>query len=111
LAARGESCWAPLCDLNRMKKSLSARYFLGELLSILCNAPATAQLYRSARSAVRYRSQLSHYAARNSADLTLRLSSGRFHDASTNEISGQNLNSKKPSKTKRFQGLFVWLRG
>ncbi len=103
-----------LCDLNRMKKSLSARCFLGERLSILCNrhfAPATAQLDRSARSAVRYRSQLSHHAAGNSADFTLRLSSGRFHDASTNEILGQNPNSKKPSKTKRFQGLDVWLRG
>jgi hypothetical protein len=32
---------------------------------------------------VRYRSQLSHHAARNSADFTLRLSFGRFHDAST----------------------------
>jgi hypothetical protein len=66
---------------------VTARCFLGELLSILCNrhfAPATALLDRSARSAMRYRSQLSHRAARNSADFTLRLSSGplprRFHE-------------------------------
>jgi hypothetical protein len=45
------------------------------------------------------------------ADFTLRLSSYRFHDASTNENSGENPSSKKPSKTTRFQGLDVWLRG
>jgi len=41
-----------LSDLNRMKKSLSARCFLGDPLSILCNrhfAPATAQLNLTAR--------------------------------------------------------------
>jgi hypothetical protein len=89
-----------LCDLNRMKKSPSARCLLGELLSILCNrhfAPATALLDRSARSAVRYRSQLSHHAASNSADFTLRLSSGRFHDASykTSTASWEPLFDKK----------------
>jgi hypothetical protein len=98
-----------------MKKSLSARCcFLGELLSILCNrhfAPATAQLDRSARSAVRYRSQLSHHAARNSADFTLRLSSDRFHDASTNENLHRNPASKNPVKTSCFQWLKTWLRG
>ncbi len=60
---------------------------------------------------VRLRSQLSHYVAPDPVDLTLRLSSCRFHDASTNEISNQNPSSKKPSKTIRFQGLDVWLRG
>jgi hypothetical protein len=39
------------------------------------------------------------------------ISSCRFHDASTNEISSQNTGSKKPSKTMRFQGLDAWLRG
>jgi hypothetical protein len=56
-------------------------------------------------------SQLSHYIAANPAGFTLRLSSCRFHDASTNEISDSNSGGKKPSKTKRFQGLVVWLRG
>ena len=42
---------------------------------------------------------------------SLRLSSCRFHDASTNEISDRNPGSNKPSKTMRFQGLVVWLRG
>jgi hypothetical protein len=45
------------------------------------------------------------------AGFTLRLSSWRFHDASTNDISGFNSGSKKPSKTMRFQGLVDWLRG
>ena len=31
--------------------------------------------------------------------------------ASTDEISNQIWSSKKPSKTMRFQGLVVWLRG
>jgi hypothetical protein len=70
-----------LCDLNR------------------------ALLDRSARSAVRYRSQLSHHAARNSANFTLRLSSGRFHDASTNEILGQIHTAKSPRKRNAFNGL------
>jgi hypothetical protein len=39
------------------------------------------------------------------ADFTLRLSSCRFHDASTNENSHQNLVSKKPSKRCVFKGL------
>jgi hypothetical protein len=56
-------------------------------------------------------SQLSHYIADNPADFTLRLSSCRFQDASTNDISDSNSGSKKPSKTMRFQGLVVWLRG
>jgi hypothetical protein len=60
---------------------------------------------------VRLRSQLSHCVAPNSADSALRLSSCRFHNASTNEILGQNSGSKKPSKTICFQGLVVWLRG
>jgi hypothetical protein len=54
---------------------------------------------------------LSHYAARNLVDFTLRLSSYRFHDASTNEILDRIQGSKKPSKTERFQGLDDWLRG
>jgi len=54
---------------------------------------------------------LSHYVAPRTVDFTLPLSSCRFHDASTNEISSQNMGSKKPSKTMRFQGLDVWLRG
>jgi len=49
--------------------------------------------------------------ASNPVDFTLRLSPCRFHGASTNEISSQNTGSKKPSKTKRFQGLDGWLRG
>jgi len=57
------------------------------------------------------RSQLSHYIAANPAGFMLRLSSCSFHDASTNEILGSNSDSKKPSKTMRFQGLDVWLRG
>lgn len=57
------------------------------------------------------RSQFSHYIAANPAGFTLRLSFCRFHDASTNDISGFNSDSKKPSKTKCFQGLDVWLRG
>jgi len=60
---------------------------------------------------VGYRSQLSHHAARNSADFTLPLSSCRFHHASTNEILDQNPDSKKPSKAEHFQELVVWLRG
>jgi hypothetical protein len=54
---------------------------------------------------------LSHYIVANPAGFTLRLSSCRFHDASTNDISGSNSASKKPSKTMRFQGLKTWLRG
>jgi len=61
--------------------------------------------------AKRLQSQSSHYVAANPADFTLRLSSCRFHDASTNDISGFNSDSKKPSKKMRFQGLVVWLRG
>jgi hypothetical protein len=57
------------------------------------------------------RSQLSHYVARNPVDLTRRLSSCRFHGASTSEITSQIGNSKKPSKTMRSQGLKTWLRG
>jgi hypothetical protein len=45
------------------------------------------------------------------ADFTLRLSSCRFHGASTSEISSRIGNSKKPSKTSCFQGLVDWLRG
>jgi hypothetical protein len=75
------------------------------------NEPASREGLAALSGDYVYRSQLSHHAARNSADFTLRLSSGRLHDASTNEILGQNPNSKKPSKTKRFQGLDVWLRG
>jgi len=52
-------------------------------------------------------SQSSHRAL---ANFTLRLSSCRFHDASTSEISSQIRESKKPSKTERSQGLLVWLR-
>jgi hypothetical protein len=48
--------------------------------------------------------------AANPAGFTLRLSSCRFHDASTNDISGFNSGSKKPSKTMRFQWLKTWLR-
>ena len=59
----------------------------------------------------RPRSQLSHFITANPAGFTLRLSSCRFHDASTNDISGYNSGSKKPSKTMRFQGLKTWLRG
>jgi hypothetical protein len=54
---------------------------------------------------------LSHYIAANPAGFTLRLSSCRFDDASTNDISGFNSCSKKLSKTMRFQGLVDWLRG
>jgi hypothetical protein len=61
--------------------------------------------------AVGLRSQLSHYVALSHVDFTLRLSSCRFHDASTSEISGQNLASKKPLKLIEFQGLDHWLRG
>ena len=57
------------------------------------------------------RSQLSHFVAPDPVDFTLRLSSCRFHDASTNEISGQNAVSKKPLKIICFQGLKTWLRG
>jgi hypothetical protein len=59
----------------------------------------------------RLQSQLSHYVAPDPVDFTLRLSSCRFHDASTNEISGQNPVNKKPLKKVCFQGLGVWLRG
>ena len=59
----------------------------------------------------RPRSQLSRYIAANPAGFTLRLSPCRFHDASTNDISGFNSGSKKPSKTACFQGLKTWLRG
>jgi hypothetical protein len=61
--------------------------------------------------AVGLRSQLSHYVAPSPVDFALRLSSCRFHDASTNEISGQYSASKKPLKLMEFQGLDVWLRG
>jgi hypothetical protein len=61
--------------------------------------------------AVRRRSQLSHFFAPDPVDFTLRLSSCRFHDASTNEISRQNTDSKKPLKTSCFQRLVVSLRG
>ncbi|MGZ5876810.1 MAG: hypothetical protein ACXWKP_32545 [Bradyrhizobium sp.] len=61
--------------------------------------------------AVGLRSQLSHYVAPSHVDFTLRLSSCRFHDASTSEISGQNLASKKPLKLIEFQWLDDWLRG
>jgi hypothetical protein len=54
---------------------------------------------------------LSHRAPSALADFTLRLSACRFHSASTSEISDQVQSSKKPSKTMRFQGLDVWLRG
>ena len=64
-----------------------------------------------AAPAVGLRSQLNHYVAPNPVDLTLRLSFCHFHDASTNKISGQNSDSKKPSKTICFQGLVDWLRG
>jgi hypothetical protein len=57
------------------------------------------------------RSQLSHRTALNTVDFALRLSSSRFHDASTNDISGENAGNKKPLKTTRFQGLNDWLRG
>jgi len=57
------------------------------------------------------RSQLSHFVARNPVDFTLRLSFCRFHGASMNEISDQNSDNKKTSKTIRFQGLEAWLRG
>jgi hypothetical protein len=60
---------------------------------------------------VRLRSQLSHYGAPDPVDFTPRLSSCRFHDASTNEFSGQNAVNKRPLKTICFQGLVVWLRG
>jgi hypothetical protein len=62
-------------------------------------------LVRFAPAETDLRSQLSHYAAPGTVDFTLPLSSCRFHDASTNEISSQNTDSKKPSKTMRFQGL------
>jgi hypothetical protein len=55
--------------------------------------------------AVRLRSRLSHCVTRNSVDLTLRLSFCRFHDASTNEVSGQNSGDKKPSKNGAFSRL------
>jgi hypothetical protein len=45
------------------------------------------------------------------ADFTLRLSSCRFHGASTSEISRQMGSRKKPLKTMRSQGLKTWLRG
>jgi hypothetical protein len=57
------------------------------------------------------RSQLSHRSPSALADFALRLSSCRFHGASTSEVSSQIGKSKKPSKTGRFQGLDVWLRG
>jgi hypothetical protein len=61
--------------------------------------------------AIDLRSQLSHRAPSAIADFTLRLSSCRFHGASTSEISRQIGNSKKPLKTMRSQGLEAWLRG
>jgi hypothetical protein len=42
---------------------------------------------------------------------SLPLRTHRSRDASTNGISEQNSNSKKPSKLFLFQGLDVWLRG
>src|SRR5467141_36886 len=51
-----------------------------------------------AEAAVGLRSQLNHNVAPNPADLTLRLSSCHFPDGSTNKVSGQNSDSKKPSK-------------
>jgi hypothetical protein len=54
---------------------------------------------------------LSHHIAPNPADFSLRLSSCRFRNASTNEIPAQNPNSKKLLKTSRFQGLKTWLQG
>jgi len=53
------------------------------------------------------RSQLSHHVAPNRVDLTLRLSPSRFHERNL----GPNPDSKKPSKTSRFQGPVDWLRG
>jgi hypothetical protein len=44
------------------------------------------------------------------AACTLRLSSRRFHDVSTSEISSQMVSRKKPLKTARSQGLETWLR-
>jgi hypothetical protein len=42
---------------------------------------------------------------------TLFFSACRFHGASTNQISCQFRDSKKPLKTMRSQGLKTWLRG
>ena len=55
--------------------------------------------------AVCLRSQLTHCVAPSTVDFTLRLSSCRFDDASTGEISIRNPGSNKPTKTMCFQAV------